>query len=213
MRRRIALVALFLATACGESAGGPSEARAEPQRPDSGRRATAIFAGGCFWSTEHDLEHVGGVVDVVSGFAGGDTANPTYEQVVRGRTGHLEAVQVTYDPARISYGALVRRFLRTIDPTDAGGQFCDRGANYRTAIFAPAPAEQRTAQAALAEAGRTLGRRVVTPVLGGARFFPAADHHQDFARRNPARYRLYRRGCGRDARLRQVWGAEAAQAG
>ena len=217
MKPRLLLAGLLVLAACGQSAGGQSTAgqagAAEKQAPDSGRRATALFAGGCFWSTEHDLEHVPGVVEAVSGFAGGSVANPSYNQVVAGRTGHLESVRVTYDPARISYGALVRRFLRTIDPTDDGGQACDRGGSYRTAVFALNAAQRRDALAALAEANRTLEGRVVTRLIDGGRFYPAEAHHQDYAARNPMRYQLYRRGCGRDARLRQVWGREAAQAG
>ena len=146
----------------------------------------------------------------MSGFAGGTVANPTYMQVVRGGTGHLEAVQVTYDPARISYGRLVRRFLRTIEPTDSGGQFCDRGPSYRTALFALNPAQRREALAAVAEANRILRGRVVTPVRAAAPFYAVAAYHQDYARRNPAAYNRYRVGCGKDARLRQIWGAQAA---
>lgn len=200
------LAATLLLASCGQSAADPAEAQAR----DSGRRETALFAGGCFWSTEAAMEHVPGVVAAVSGFAGGRTANPSYGQVVAGGTGHLESVRVTYDPARISYGQLVRRFLRTIDPTDAGGQFCDRGASYRTAVFALNPAQRRDAEAALAEAGRTLRRPVVTPVMAPARFYAAGAEHQDFATRNPGHYAAYRRGCGRDRSLRAVWGAQAA---
>jgi peptide-methionine (S)-S-oxide reductase len=152
---------------------------------------------------------VPGVVEAVSGFAGGASANPTYEQVSGGNTGHREAVQVRYDPARVSFGQLVRRFLRNIDPTDDGGQACDRGAVYRSAVFALNPAQRREAQAAIAEAARIVRGRVVTPVLDSAPFYAAAAHHQDYARQNPGRYGLYRRGCGRDARLREVWGNQA----
>jgi peptide-methionine (S)-S-oxide reductase len=211
MIRRLAIFALVALAACGQSAGGQTANQQQPaqQARDSGRRATALFAGGCFWSTESAMEHVPGVVAAVSGFAGGSSANPTYEQVTGGNTGHREAVRVTYDPTRISYGTLVRRFLRTIDPTDDGGQACDRGANYRSAVFALNPAQRREAQAALAEANRILGGRVVTPLLDAAPFYAAAEHHQDYARLNPGRYGLYRRGCGRDGRLRQVWGNQA----
>ncbi|MEA3044110.1 MAG: peptide-methionine (S)-S-oxide reductase [Sphingomonadales bacterium] len=205
MKKRFLLAALLLA-ACGQS----SADQAEAQRPRPARTETALFAGGCFWSAESDIEHVPGVVEAVSGFAGGRLANPTYEQVTSGRTGHLEAVRVTFDPARISYGQLAARFLRTIDPTDPGGQFCDRGANYRTAIFALNPAQRRAAEAALAEANRILGGRVVTPVRDAAPFYPAEAYHQDYARRNSLSYGLYRRGCGKDARLRAVWGDQAA---
>lgn len=199
--RLFLLAALAFTAACGPA---PSDAAAV----QSGGAATAraLFAGGCFWSIEHAMEQVPGVVSAVSGFTGGTVADPSYRQVVAGGTGHLEAVLVTYDPARIGYGQLVRRFLRTIDPTDDGGQFCDRGASYRTAVFVSNQAELREARAALAQAARTLGRPVVTPVRRAGHFYPAGAEHQDYARRNPAHYQRYRIGCGRDARLRAVWG-------
>lgn len=206
MPRRTLLPALLLAAACGQSSADSAAAR-QASRPANAR--IALFAGGCFWSVERDIEAVPGVVSAVSGFAGGRTQDPTYEQVTAGGTGHLEAVAVTYDPARISYRELARRFLRVIDPTDDGGQFCDRGASYRTAIFALDAGQRRDAQAALAEANRVLRGRVVTPARGPARFYPAEAYHQDYARRNPVHYNAYRRGCGKDARLRAVWGAEA----
>ncbi|HYJ52285.1 MAG TPA: peptide-methionine (S)-S-oxide reductase MsrA [Allosphingosinicella sp.] len=198
-------IALLLA-ACGQSSADEAAA----QRPRPARTETALFAGGCFWSAERDIEAVPGVVEAISGFAGGTVANPSYEQVVRGGTGHVEAVRVTFDPARISYGQLARRFLRTIDPTDAEGQFCDRGPNYRTAIFALNPAQRRAAEAAVAEANRILHGHVVTPVRAAAPFYPAEAYHQNYARRNAVSYGLYRRGCGKDARLRAVWGDQAA---
>jgi len=203
MPRRLSLILIILAAA---ACSGGDRAEGAPQQSDSGRREVAVFAGGCFWSTESNFEHIPGVVSAVSGFAGGRTMHPTYEQVIAGGTGHLEAVQVTFDPARISYRALVDRFWRTIDPTDARGQFCDRGANYGTAVFATA--EQRpVAEASRAAAIRVIGAaRFVTPVRAAARFWPAGAEHQDFARRNPARYGGYSRFCGRAARLREVWG-------
>jgi peptide-methionine (S)-S-oxide reductase len=204
--KRFLLAALLLA-ACGQSAADTADAQ-RPPRPANAQ--TALFAGGCFWSAERDIEAVPGVVEAVSGFAGGTVANPSYERVVMGGTGHLEAVRVTFDPARISYRELARRFLRTIDPTDSGGQFCDRGASYRTAIFALNPAQRRDATAAVAEADRVLPGRVVTPVRAAAPFYPAEAYHQDYARRNPGHYGRYRRGCGKDARIRAVWGAQGA---
>jgi len=206
MARRFILAALLLA-ACGQS--GADTAGAAPAPRPAGAQ-TALFAGGCFWSAERDIEAVPGVVSAVSGYAGGRIANPTYEQVTTGRTGHVEAIEVVFDPARISYGRLVRRFLRTIDPTDAGGQFCDQGPNYHTAVFALNAGQRRDAEAAVAEANRILHGHVVTPVRAAAPFWPAEAYHQDYARRNPVQYGLYRRGCGKDARLRAVWGAEAA---
>jgi peptide-methionine (S)-S-oxide reductase len=208
MTKRFFLALAFAAAACGQ--GGADQADAAQRTPRPAHVERAIFAGGCFWSAESDIEHVPGVVEAVSGFTGGRAANPSYAQVSGGGTGHVEAVLVTFDPARISYGQLVRRFLRTIDPTDPEGQFCDRGANYRTAIFVLNPAQQREAEAARAEANRILHGRVVTPVRPASRFYPAEPAHQDYARRNPVAYGMYRRGCGRDARLREVWGSEAA---
>ena len=169
--------------------------------------ATAIFAGGCFWSNEHDLDAIPGVVRTVSGFAGGKVAHPSYGQVTTGTTGHLEAVRVTYDPRRISYAELSRRFLRTIDPTDNGGQFCDRGPQYRTALFPANPSERIAAIAAIRGAEQQLHRRVATEIRTTAAFWPAEAYHQDYADKNPLHYGIYRRGCGRDARVRQVWGA------
>jgi peptide-methionine (S)-S-oxide reductase len=208
MIRKLLLAVLLLA-ACGQSSSDTADAaQRRPARPANAQ--IALFAGGCFWSAERDVEAIPGVVDAISGFAGGTVRNPSYEQVVRGGTGHVEAIQVIYDPARISYAQLVRRFLRTIDPTDGGGQYCDRGPNYHTAIFALNPAQRRDALAAVAEANRILRGRVVTPVRGPSAFYPAEAYHQDYARRNPEAYGRYRQGCGKDARLREVWGAQAA---
>ena len=167
---------------------------------------TAVFAGGCFWCTEADFEKVPGVLRAVSGYTGGTLAKPTYEQVSAGGTGHYEAVTVLYDPKRVSYAALVRHFFQTVDPGDAGGQFCDRGESYRTAIFAKNAEERKIAEAAKAEANRQLGGKVVTPVLAASRFYAAETYHQDYYKKNPVRYRYYRYRCGRDARLEEVWG-------
>lgn len=207
-RRALASLVLLVLAAC--SPGAPAESAAPgPQAGDSGRREVAVFAGGCFWSVEANFERIPGVVQAVSGFAGGRAANPTYDQVVRGGTGHLEAVQVTFDPARISYRELVDRFWRTIDPTDPDGQFCDQGASYATAVFA-SPAQKPVAEASRRAAVARIGAaRFVTPVRDAARFWPAEAYHQDFARLNPVRYAGYSRFCGRAARLRAVWGDAA----
>lgn len=206
-RRALALTLILAAAAC--SPGDPAGA-SPPAGQDSGRREVAVFAGGCFWSVERNFEAMPGVIEAVSGFSGGTAANPSYEQVVRGGTGHVEAVQVTFDPARITYRQLVDRFWRTIDPTDASGQFCDRGPSYGTAVFAT-PAQRPAAEASRRAAVAALpGRRFVTPVRDAARFWPAESYHQDFARRNPTRYGGYSRFCGRDARLREVWGEAPA---
>lgn len=203
------LLVLGLALAAGAAAIAGERASRSPGPPPpavaSGRTATAVFAGGCFWSMETDFDHVPGILSTTSGYSGGHVANPTYEQVSARTTGHLESVRVVYDPRRISYAALVDRFLHLIDPLDDGGQFCDRGGEYRTAIFAANAGERRVAEAMKARASRTLRRPVATRALARSTFYPAEDYHQDYARKNPVRYRLYRVGCGRDARVREVW--------
>jgi len=171
------------------------------------RLETAVFAGGCFWCTESDFEKIPGVRSAVSGYAGGREANPTYEQVSSERTGHVEAVKVTYDPAKISYQALVDRFWPTIDPTDNGGQFCDRGPSYRTGVFVSTAAQRQIAEASRARAQKRLGKPIVTPVRDLTGFWPAEGYHQDFAKKNPLRYHTYRLGCGRDAKLKALWKA------
>jgi methionine-S-sulfoxide reductase len=206
-RSLISLVFLTLVACSPQTAESAPKAS---QAADSGRRETAIFAGGCFWSVEANFERIPGVVAAVSGFAGGSTADPSYEQVVRGGTGHVEAVQVTFDPARISYRQLVDRFWLTIDPTDPDGQFCDQGPSYATAVFA-SPTQKAAAEASRRAAAARLGAaRFVTPIRDAGRFWPAEAYHQDFARRNPARYGGYSRFCHRAERLRAVWGDAAA---
>lgn len=178
-------------------------------------------AGGCFWCVEADFERVAGVQEVISGYTGGTTENPTYREVTRGGTGHYEAVQIIFDPDRISRASLVSMFLRSIDPTDAGGQFCDRGDAYRTAIFVDGPAEKALAEKAVATAQAELGQQIVTPVLPEAPFYIAEDYHQDYykgenrvitrfgAITQAEAYKRYRDGCGRDQRVRQLWGDQA----
>ena len=190
--------------------------------PLAARAEVAVFAGGCFWCVEADMDKVPGVSRTISGFTGGNLANPTYKQVSKGGTGHYEAVEVTFDPARTSYADLVRIFLRSIDPLDAGGQFCDRGDSYRTAIFVRSEAQRQAATEAVAEAKAALGRSIVTPVLRAQAFYPADDYHQDYYRQSDiiltragpkskkSAYKFYRSACGRDARVKEVWGDQAA---
>ena len=168
--------------------------------------ATAVFAGGCFWSMQHDMDPMPGVVSSVVGYTGGHLANPTYDDVVTETTGHYESIKVTYDPAKISYPQLVARYLRTTDPTDSGGAFCDRGDSYRPAIFTANAAERAAAQTAIAQAQPALKRPIVTQVLALGPFYPAETYHQHYARKNPEAYGEYRRGCGKDRVLRAVWG-------
>ena len=206
MRRLLILVLLLVAGAAALAGGlASTSAQAPSASSKAGRVATAIFAGGCFWCTESDFDHIPGVVATVSGYSGGRVANPTYEQVSAGGTGHIEAVRVAYDPARVSYATLVDRFFRTIDPLDAGGQFCDRGDQYRSAIFVRNGEERRIAEAAKARVERQLGRRVATLILPARNFYPAEGYHQDYYRKNPLRYRFYRWNCGRDQRIEAVW--------
>lgn len=177
----------------------------------------AIVAGGCFWCVESDFEPVPGVIEVVSGYTGGKLENPTYEN----HDGHYEAVEITYDSAKISYDDLIAKFLRSVDVTDAGGQFCDRGSAYRTAIFPMNAAQTAAAKAAIAEAEASLGTKVVTPVVPAGKFWIAEAYHQDYykgtnlvlTRAGPKKqsnaYKFYRKACGRDARVRELWGDQA----
>ncbi len=171
----------------------------------------AIFAGGCFWCVESDFDSVPGVLKTVSGFTGGHVANPTYRQVTMGETGHREAVRITFDPSRVSYAELLEIFWRSVDPTDAGGQFCDRGRSYETAIFANSAEQRRLAALSrrrIDESG-ILKKKIVTPIEDAGPFYAAEDYHQDYYRKSPLRYRFYRFRCGRDARVRDVWGDQA----
>ncbi len=172
------------------------------------RLETAVFAGGCFWTMEHNFEAIPGVVRAVSGYAGGREPHPTYEEVSSERTGHLESVEVTYDPARISYPQLLDRYWRMIDPTDDGGQACDRGPSYHAAIFVSTPEQRQVVERSEAAllAGPLRGSRIATFVRPATPFWPAEAYHQHFAERNPVRYAAYRIGCGRDNILRVVWG-------
>jgi peptide-methionine (S)-S-oxide reductase len=169
---------------------------------------TAIFAAGCFWCVESDFDKVDGVVSTLSGYTGGTLANPTYEQVGHGGTGHREAVQVTYDPARVSYEALLEVYWANVDPLDAAGQFCDKGESYKPAIFTADAAQEKSAQDSKAAAEKKLGQKVVVIVAPAKPFYAAEDYHQDYYKKNPIRYKYYRTSCGRDARLNKVWGAD-----
>lgn len=167
---------------------------------------TAVFAGGCFWCVESDFDKLPGVVATTSGYAGGHLKNPTYRDVTSETSGHLEAVEVRYDPAKVSYAALVTYFFRHIDPTDAGGQFCDRGESYTTAIFVASPEERAAADAAKKTAAAILKAPIVTAIRERSVFYAAEDYHQDYYKKNPARYQYYRSACGRDGRVKNLWG-------
>ena len=169
---------------------------------------TAIFAGGCFWCVESDFDKVDGVLETVSGYTGGTTTNPTYK--THTKQGHLEAVKVVYDSSKVEYGELVDYFVRHIDPTDDGGQFCDRGNSYRTAVFVDGADERAEVEAQFAtiEQAGILPAPIVTRVLDETTFYDAETYHQNYYQKNPARYKLYRVGCGRDKRVAQVWSGE-----
>ncbi len=167
----------------------------------------ATFAGGCFWCVEKDFEHVEGVISAVSGYTGGLLQNPTY----RNHGEHIEAVQIKYDPAKVSYAELVEIFWRSVDPTDAGGQFCDRGNSYTTAIFANSDEQREIATASketLQKSG-VLKADIVTPIRKAGTWTDAEDYHQDYYKKNPVRYKIYRYGCGRDDRIKELWGDDA----
>ena len=183
-----------------------AESAAAEQTPPPSQRAAAVFAGGCFWCTESDFDKMPGVISTTSGYIGGKLANPTYKQVSGGGTGHIEAVRVVYDQARTNYATLASRFMRTIDPLDAGGSFCDRGYGYRSAFFVANPEQRRVAEALKARTAAALKKPVATLILPAATFYPAEDYHQEYYKKNPIRYRFYRANCGRDARLAEVWG-------
>jgi peptide-methionine (S)-S-oxide reductase len=172
----------------------------------------AIFAGGCFWCVESDFDKVPGVISTTSGYTGGSTAKPTYQQVSAKHTGHAEAVEVVFDPARVSYDKLVEHYWRTIDPTVEDRQFCDVGNPYRTAIFPIGEAQLKTALASKAalEKSKPFKEAIVTEVTPASTFYPAEEYHQDYYKKNPIRYQYYRLSCGRDARVKELWGPQAA---
>jgi len=194
--RTAAFVVLTLASSLAPAAGAPAD------------RATAIFAGGCFWCMEGPFEKLPGVLSVTSGYTGGQKKNPAYEEVSSGGTGHAEAVQIIYEPSKVSYQKLLEVFWVNIDPTQANGQFCDRGTQYRSGIYYLDETQKTAALAskkALEDAKR-FAKPIVTEVVAAGPFYPAEDYHQDYYKKNPVQYMTYRSGCGRDRRLKELWG-------
>lgn len=204
MKRWPSLAAATLLALLATLAGAQSAAPAST--------AKATFAGGCFWCVEADFDKVPGVLSTTSGYTGGNVANPSYEQVSSKRTGHAEAVEVVFDPTKVSYEKLVEHFWRTIDPTTKDAQFCDHGSPYRTAIFANNEAQLKIAQASLEalKKSKPFKEPIVTEIVSAGPFYKAEDYHQDYYKKNPVRYQYYRSACGRDARLKQLWGSQAA---
>ena len=197
------LLTILAGTGFGSAADAPAPAA---------QSARAVFAGGCFWCMEPPFDAIPGVIATVSGYTGGMRENPSYEQVSDGGTGHFEAIEVTYDPARVSYAQLLDVFWRNVDPLDDGGQFCDRGSQYGTAIFYANEDEKAAALKSREEAAEKLVIKgtIVTPLLPAKEFYPAEEYHQDYYQKNPLRYKYYRYACERDQRLKEVWG-EAKQ--
>jgi peptide-methionine (S)-S-oxide reductase len=199
--RRLLIGLGFLAGFAGLAA-----AQSTQTSPPAAGQAVATFAGGCFWCTESDFDHVPGVISTTSGYTGGKIANPTYEQVSGGRTGHAEAVEVVYDPSKVSYEKLLAFYWRTVDPTVQNAQFCDHGEQYRTAIFVRNEAERKLAEASKKKVEEELKKPIYTQIVDAGPFYKAEDYHQDFYIKNPAKYKFYRWNCGRDQRLEQLWG-------
>jgi len=174
----------------------------------AGTYQTATFAGGCFWCVESDFDKISGVIETVSGYMGGHVLNPSYKQVSAGGTGHAEVVRVTFDPQQVSYQQLLRVFWRSIDPTARDRQFCDKGRQYRSAIFYQNEQQQQLAELSRQElqASKPFTAEIVTEIVPEKTFYPAEDYHQNYYKRNPLRYKYYRHSCGRDQRLRELWG-------
>ncbi len=193
--------------------GAQAQSTTQPATPaPAATTARAILAGGCFWCVEADFDKVPGVLSTISGYIGGSVANPTYEQVANKSTGHAEAVEITYDPSKVSYEQLLTHFWRTIDPTTKDRQFCDAGSPYRTAIFAVDGTQLAAAKKSLdaLEKSKPFKEPIVTQIVMAGPFYKAEEYHQDYYKKNPVRYKYYRTSCGRDARLEQLWGKPAS---
>lgn len=201
MRRSVVLAVLAVGVA-----GLALAAAAKAPKPVLSR---ATFAGGCFWCMEPPFEKIPGVASVTSGYTGGEQVNPTYEEVSSGRTGHAEAVEILYDPAKVTYAQLLDVFWHNIDPLQADGQFCDHGRQYRTGIYTHDAEQKQLAEQSKAQVTAKFQRPIVTEIVPAGRFYPAEEYHQDYYRRNAVRYFTYRAGCGRDRRLQELWGADA----
>ncbi|MBA3563256.1 MAG: peptide-methionine (S)-S-oxide reductase MsrA [Gammaproteobacteria bacterium] len=202
------IVAATFSVACAPST---AEEETETAAPDKDVIATAIFAGGCFWCMEPPYDKLDGVVSTTSGYTGGNKPDPTYEEVSADETGHFESVQVEFEPDNVSYEELLEVFWHNIDPLDDGGQFCDRGSSYRSAIFYATDEQQRLAEQSKTaiEASGRFEQPIVTQILPAAEFYPAEDYHQNYYEVNPLKYKFYRFRCGRDDRLEELWGDEA----
>ncbi|PIQ33505.1 MAG: peptide-methionine (S)-S-oxide reductase [Zetaproteobacteria bacterium CG_4_9_14_3_um_filter_49_83] len=193
------------------SGGGGMSMAEEKQDVPSAKIEYAIFAGGCFWCMEHPFDRLSGVISTTSGYVGGHTENPSYEEVSSGKTGHAEAVQIAFDPQKVAYATLLEVFWRNVDPTVKNRQFCDVGTQYRSAIFYTSETQKQSAETALKrlQESKPFSGDIQTEVVKAGMFYPAEDYHQDYYQKNPLRYHFYRHNCGRDQRLQQLWGEEA----
>lgn len=201
------LLVLAMSAILFDACDGRASSATQAPDPDSSRYAKATFAGGCFWCMEPPFDGIEGVVGTISGYTGGHVANPTYEQVSAGTTGHTEAVRILYDPQKVSYEQLLAVYWKNVDPLDAGGQFCDRGSQYRSGVFVHDEVQRELAQKSKAAVEQQLQRRVATEITEAGAFYPAENYHQDYYVKNPVRYKYYRNGCGRDKRLHELWGS------
>lgn len=199
---KFACVSAALIAATLAAAPASAEQAARP----AGKDAVAVFAGGCFWCVEDAFDKVPGVTETTSGYTGGHVDNPTYEQVSGEKTGHKESVQVRYDPAKVSYGRLLDIYWHNVDPTDGGGQFCDRGDSYRSVIYTLDPEQRTEAEASKKNVGAKLGKPIATEIAGAAKFYPAEDYHQGYHDKNAVKYKYYKWACGRAQRLEEIWG-------
>jgi methionine-S-sulfoxide reductase len=211
-RSGIVTLALLLSCTSGLAAAtGSKSSSLTPTTPAPATQEVALFAGGCFWCMETQFEGMPGVTSVISGYTGGPEKNPTYHDVSYGRTGHYESIEIRYDPRKVSYAKLVDVFWHAIDPTQADGQFCDRGKQYRSAIFYRDENQRKIAEQSKRSVSASLRKPIVTAILPAGPFYRAEEYHQDFWKKDPDRYHSYREGCGRDKRLREVWGDLAAK--
>ncbi len=214
---RYALIVSLIGLACSSPAAAPADApssqpggaQAPPPAAAPEGLAVATFAGGCFWCMEAPFDKTPGVVSTTSGYTDGHKKDPKYKEVGAGKTGHTEGIRVVFDPEKVTYAQLLDIFWHNIDPAQAGGQFCDRGPMYRTGIYFHDAAQKKAAEDTKAKVAAKLGVTVVTDIKAATVFYPAEDYHQDFYKKNPGHYQRYRTGCGRDRRLKEIWGASA----
>lgn len=206
---QLGLLGLLILAGCTEPRLNAAESDSKATTVDASKLATATFAGGCFWCMEKPFDKLDGVVATTSGYTDGDLIDPTYKQVSAGNTGHTEAVQITYDPTKISYAKLLDVFWHNIDPLTSDRQFCDGGSQYRSGIYYHGEEQHQLAEQSKQKVANKFGQSIATELDAASEFYPAEDYHQDYYKKNPIRYKYYRTGCGRDKRLQELWGDQA----